>query len=486
MNRRELLAAAAGALTVTGCGVAARAMAVGGTLTKSVVVIGAGIAGLTCAYSLRDQDLLVLEPGDKAGGRTLSGQRAGYTYAKGTEYLGKLDGALADLADDLGLSPCEIPSPMDAHYDGQRFHYGQRGLQRYLVQNSSAAAYRRFKGLIRDAFQHYDEVPSLEYNAVNRRLDGITAAQWLRESNIPEVFLRKYNVSAKGLFGATLNEISALSFLPEAAFDYGDEQGGDGNEDEHADEPERSGAYSFKTGITELTDALARALGGKLRRGCSVTQVRPVGELYEVTYQDALAGETTVMARKVVLATPAPVTLAIAAAALSEERRQLLQTVRYSAYATVALFSDEPIFDRAFDLAVPDGYVFTDVYDATWVERLHGRTERLPKTGIASVYVAPASGFDRSLLEWSDETLLRKLYADFEKIFPGAAQRIVGHDIKRFVHAYPIMSVGAYGRLLQLDRLNNGPLILAGDYTIYPTFEAAAQSGFIAAERIRA
>lgn len=485
MNRRELLAVAAKALAVASCGAAGRAMAAVGEQPKSVVVIGAGIAGLTCAYALRDQDLLVLEPGGSAGGRTLSGHHAGYTYAKGTEYLGKLDGALETLADDLGLEPCEIPSPMDAQFDGQRFHYGQSGLRRYLVQNSDAATYRRFKQLVLQAFQHYDEIPSLEYNAMNRRLDGITALQWLRENGIPEVFLRKYNVSAKGLFGATLNEISALSFLPEAAFDYGDAEG-DADDAEDADEPERSGAYSFKTGIIELTGALARALGERLRRGCTVTRVRPVGELFEVTYQDARAGEVTVMTRKVVLATPAPVTLAIAEQALTEERRRLLQSVRYAAYATVALFTDEPIFDRAFDLAVPDGYVFTDVYDATWVERLHDRARRLPRTGIASVYMAPASGQDRSVLEWSDEVLLRKLYVDLEKVFPGATQRVVGHDIQRFSHAYPIMSLGAYGRLLQLDRLNEGPLVLAGDYTIYPTFEAAAQSGFIAAERIRA
>lgn len=90
------------------------------------------------------------------------------------------------------------------------------------------------------------------------------------------------------------------------------------------------------------------------------------------------------------------------------------------------------------------------------------------------------------MLAWTEHELLRKVYADLEKIFPGATRRVVGHDIQRFEHAYPIMSLGAYGRLLQLDRLNEGQLILAGDYTIYPTFEAAAQSGFIAAERIRA
>ena len=35
-----------------------------------------------------------------------------------------------------------------------------------------------------------------------------------------------------------------------------------------------------------------------------------------------------------------------------------------------------------------------------------------------------------------------------------------------------------------INKLNTGSLILAGDYMIYPTFEAAADSGEIAAERV--
>ncbi len=488
MNRRDILAHAARAVALAGCSLPGHGFAdddegarqSGRGQPKSVVVIGGGIAGLTCAYALRDQDLLVLEQAAQVGGRTLSGKRAGFTYAKGTEYLGKLDGALADLAEDLDLEPKEIPSPMDAYFDGKRFHFGQHGLRRHLIEHSSAAAYRKFKALIREAFRHYDELPSLEYDETNRRLDHITAAQWLRDNGIPEVFIKKYNVTSKGLFGATLNEISALSFIPEAAFDYDD------TEEEADDESERSGAYSFTTGITALTEALARALSGKLRLCCAVVSVKKVGELFAVSYRDAQDRVHTVTSRKVVLATPAPISLSIASTVLSEERARILQSVGYAAYATVALFSDTPIFDKAFDLAVPEGYFFTDVYDATWVERRHDKSKKHVREGIASVYVAPAGGHDKSLLELSDQDLLGRIYADLEKIFPGVAKRVVGHDIERFRHAYPIMSVGAYGRLRRLDRLNAGALVLAGDYTIYPTFEAAAQSGFIAAQRVRA
>ena len=38
----------------------------------------------------------------------------------------------------------------------------------------------------------------------------------------PDIFLQRYNVTARGVFGANLGEISALCALPEIAFDYED------------------------------------------------------------------------------------------------------------------------------------------------------------------------------------------------------------------------------------------------------------------------
>ena len=45
------------------------------------------------------------------------------------------------------------------------------------------------------------------------------------------------------------------------------------------------------------------------------------------------------------------------------------------------------------------------------------------------------------------------------------------------------MTLGAYKRLTRLHETTNNGLYLAGDYMIYPTFEAAVESGQIAAEK---
>ena len=462
-----------------------------------VVVIGGGVAGLTAGYYLRDLDVLILEKKGTVGGRTISAMHKSFAYAKGTEYLGIPENPLAQMIDELQLTPREIPSPMDAYFDGDRFYYGNDGIKRYLISNSDAEAYQKFVELINGAYDEYDEIPDLTYNEDAKALDHISAAQWLRDNDTPDVFIQKYNVTAKGLFGATMDEISALSFIPEAAYDYegnSDEQEESDYEDldeadleaEYADAgSEHSGSYSFVKGLTELTDRLGEVLGDKIRLDSTVISVTTQGDSYAVTYFGADGNTTTVLANNIVLAVPAPEALKIASSVLSEEHVEILQTVEYSSYATVALFSDTPIFDKAFDLAVADAYYFTDVYDATWVERFYDRGKTDVEEYIASVYVAPKAGSDHALDSISDEELLDNIYQDLNKIFPGAREKVTGYDIERFPYAYPIMSLGAYERLLDLDELNHGALILAGDYMVYPTFEAAVQSGHLAAERIK-
>ena len=55
----------------------------------------------------------------------------------------------------------------------------------------------------------------------------------------------------------------------------------------------------------------------------------------------------------------------------------------------------------------------------------------------------------------------------------------------RFPLAYPVMAPGAYKRLIRLNEITDGRVLLAGDYMIYPSFEAAADSGDFAADKIK-
>ncbi|HHZ66451.1 MAG TPA: FAD-dependent oxidoreductase, partial [Alphaproteobacteria bacterium] len=51
--------------------------------THDILIIGAGIAGLGAAYRLRENDVVVLETNNFAGGRTESRQLGDYVYNAG-------------------------------------------------------------------------------------------------------------------------------------------------------------------------------------------------------------------------------------------------------------------------------------------------------------------------------------------------------------------------------------------------------------------
>ncbi len=129
--------------------------------------------------------------------------------------------------------------------------------------------------------------------------------------------------------------------------------------------------------------------------------------------------------------------------------------------------------------------MFTDIYDATWVQKYYDKSAAEIEAHIAVAYVPPKSFADRSLLPLSDEALLSKIYRDLDKVLPGASAKVTGHDIHRFKYAYPVMEPGDYAKTGRLNKINEGSLLLTGDYMLYPTCESSADSGEQVARKAR-
>src|SRR5436309_14844356 len=72
-----------------------------GASKADVVILGAGLAGLTAAYHLRDRDIVVIESRDRVGGRTLSGRHGAYWYNLGAQFV--WDPRTVELCRALGL-----------------------------------------------------------------------------------------------------------------------------------------------------------------------------------------------------------------------------------------------------------------------------------------------------------------------------------------------------------------------------------------------
>ena len=73
---------------------------------KSIIVIGAGIAGLTAAYQLKQagQDVLVLDMNNYVGGRMANVDWEGFQVDIGAKFVTTADKSLANMVEVLGLS----------------------------------------------------------------------------------------------------------------------------------------------------------------------------------------------------------------------------------------------------------------------------------------------------------------------------------------------------------------------------------------------
>ncbi|MBU1231574.1 MAG: FAD-dependent oxidoreductase [Proteobacteria bacterium] len=468
--------------------VASAAVAVDrGDRTYDVIIVGGGIAGLTAAFSLADYDLLLLEKEKQVGGRATSGQYQGISYARGTEYLGKPEAPLAEIISTLGLTLREIPAPADVVSHRGRMFFGDYGKARLLTDNSSLGEFNRFAEKILTAYEDYDDIPDTVLRGELQRLDTITARQWFAENSFAPIYSDIYNVTFRGLFGANIDEISALSALPELAFDFEGFERLDEDDDlaeEYKDDRNSTGMYSFDRGIAEIPLAIASHLGDRLRTGTTVTAVERTGDLFAVTCAQAGNTRITYRAKAVILATPSAITLNIAGGVLGEEQRQILGSVSYAPYVTIALFSEAPIFNQAFDLAVPDGLLFTDIYDATWIARHFNAKANTQQSWVTLLYVAPVSYRNTALLSMQDQELMSTALTQLDRILPGSSGLIKKWEITRFRYGYPVMTPGSYQRMTRLQAITGGGLYLAGDYLVYPTFEAAASSGQLAARRV--
>ena len=446
------------------------------------IVVGGGISGLSAAYVLGDRDVLVLEATASTGGRVQSGNWLGWDYAQGAEYIGRPDGLFARMIGDLGLRPVEIPFPMDIYAHDEQLWKGARGRRRLLVKKGGFRAYNRFLLTLYETSLHYEAVPKYTPDGPLARLDGITCREWFEEMRLPPIYLDLFNVTIRGLFGANLDEISALGAFEEIAFDFAGQKPYRPESNDESSFPEHSTkAFTFPRGIAEFTDALARRLGERCRPGVVVERIQG-NDRDGFTVYSTDPFSRSFQSRRVILAVPAPVAVKIGAAVLSHEQMALLRRIHFAPYVTVTVFTDTAILAGGFDLAVPDGHFFTDIYDATWIQR---QTDPGGREGFVTTFtVAPLSRLDKTILKMTDADLITTCLRDLARVRPGWIGSVKGYDVRRYVNGFPVMTLGAYQRLTRLHRSLTGHVQLAGDSLIYPTIEGAIAAGEIAARRL--
>lgn len=183
------------------------------TRRADVVVVGAGLAGLTCARSLAAQgkDVVVLEARDRVGGRTINHDLGdGQVVEAGGQFVGPTKDHVLGLAADLGVATYDATVPGDSVYvHGARAKRFTGDIPPdYLALPDMGLAMARIARLLPQVPVH------APWKAAKARdWDGLTLETWLGRTGVTSGALDLVNVFLSRAYGGEARDASLLFSL---------------------------------------------------------------------------------------------------------------------------------------------------------------------------------------------------------------------------------------------------------------------------------
>lgn len=261
-----------------------------------VIVIGAGIAGLTAAERLvaQGKTVRILEARDRVGGRTEGGSfRSGTSIELGGQWVGPTQDEVLALASRLGLETFTV------HDEGASILVanGERTLSDDDTFGLGAQAGLAFANLV----EHIDELATgidlaAPWNSPAAvELDALTAGQWL-DLHCDDELVREFTkLMMATIFAADVDEFSALHMLFYLASGGG----------LHRMMITIGGAQEsrIRGGTHQLSERLAANLGARVQLSEPVLEVT-AWEEDSVEYVTVRTSRDTYQANQVIVALP--------------------------------------------------------------------------------------------------------------------------------------------------------------------------------------
>jgi monoamine oxidase len=413
ITRRAFLqgtTAAAGALTLGGCASLPRRR----PAEPQVLIVGAGLAGLTAAYRLRQAGVRVrvLEAQDRLGGRCLSlrgkfadGQVAelgGELIDTGHAHIRALCEELEIPLDDLSIEPSEVHREC-FHFGGQRYSEAE------VVE-----AFRPVAALIARDLATIGGDGDISYAHPHNAaaLDQLSIAEWLTAARVSGWFRSLLETAYTTEYGLETGDQSALNLLllispepdPFRVFGESDER------------------FHVQGGNDRIVRALASYVGNRVDTGVVLEAIdaRSDGAI-ELSLRSG-AQSYTLAAPHVVLALPFTMLRRVKMGVeLPPAKRLAIDELAYGTNAKLMVGFDSRPWRTAHQ---SNGSVLTDLpFQCTW-ETSRGQEG---KAGILTNFTGGAQGLRLGDGDPGEQVL--RLLGDLERVFAGVsgARRPAAH-----------------------------------------------------------
>jgi monoamine oxidase len=459
-TRRGLLAGGAG-LAAAAAATRFAPLARGATAPR-IAVVGAGLAGLTCAYRLKQAGYTakVYEASNRVGGRcwTIRGFFAeGQIAEHGGELIDQGHTQIRHLASQLGLKLDNLLAAEENgtepfyYFDGHAYSYEEatddiKGIWQQLHKDVSAASY-----------------PTL-YNVSTERgvvLDNMSIRDWIEtyvpggiDSKLGQLLDVAYNIE----YGAETTDQSALNMLYLLAYS------GQGQLRIFGPSNEK---YHVRGGNDQITDRLADALEGQIKLGKELVEIHNNGDgTWRLTFELSSGGTRSVTADRVVLALPFSIlrsSVDILSAGFSELKRTAIENQGMGTNSKLHV----QFTKRYWNKLGCNGDTFADTgYQNSW-----DVTRAQPgKSGILVNYTGGDVG--ASFGVETPDFYANQFLTQIEPVLPGISDRENGLETLDFWPGYPwtkgsysYWKVGQYHTFAGIEREPEGTCHFAGEHT---------------------
>jgi monoamine oxidase len=432
-----------------------------GAAAPKIVVVGAGLAGLSAAYTLKQAGYAteLHEASSRIGGRcwTLRGAFAdGQIAEHGGELIDQSHSHIRQLSQGLGLKLDNLLQAEQngteslGHFDGSPYTYEE-------MTDDIKAAWQKIHADVSAASYPTTFEISTERG---RELDSMSIVDWIEEtfeggidSRIGKLLDIAYNIE----YGAECTEQSSLNLLYLLAYS------GQGQFRVFGPSNEK---YHVVGGNDQITDRLAARLAGQITTGSELVAVRQNSSgTFTLTFAQQ-SGTKTVTADKVVLALPFSILRSSVDISKAGFEPLKLIAIREQGMGTNSKLHLQ-FSSRFWRSQGSNGETFSDRgYQNTWeVTRAQAG-----KSGILVDYTGGRIG--ASFGSGTPESRAKQFLAQVEPVLPGATKAWNGKAVIDFwpgyqwtKGSYSYWKVGQYQRFAGMEGRRQGNCLFAGEHT---------------------